>query len=241
VILRKVDERFSEVVRDWEGQTVVLIGGGPSLTLEDIGRVFEAYERGRVCVIAINSAYLLAPWADVCLFADSHWWKWHTDGIAVPALGLSAHDVRDRFASFSGQKCTIENSGGNITDPAVHVLRNKNGRASGFGISHDPRALVDGRNSGALGLNLSVLAGATKNLLLGFDGKPDGDKSHMLGAHPRPTPEAAYPLYVQAMREIKKAIKAAKLDVSVVNCSPGSAIDAWPRMSLEDALTEYAC
>jgi hypothetical protein len=234
VILRKIDERFSEVVRDWEGQTVVLIGGGPSLTLEDVGRVYSAYERGRVCVIAINSAYLLAPWADVCLFADSHFWKWHTDGVAVPALGLSAHDVRERFAKFAGQKCTIENSGGNVTDPKVHVLRNK----TGFGISRDPRALVDGRNSGALGLNLSILAGATKNLLLGFDGKPDGDKTHMLGAHPRPTPEAAYPLYVQAMREIKKAI--AGMGVDVINCSTSSAIDAWPRMSLEDALTEYA-
>jgi hypothetical protein len=70
-------DRLSSVQRVWEGQTVVCIGGGPSLTLEQIEAIPEGCP-----VIAINDAYLWAPSADVCYFADSRWWEWHTKGIA---------------------------------------------------------------------------------------------------------------------------------------------------------------
>lgn len=227
MILRRLpDSRFSEVVRLWEGETVVLIGGGPSLTFEQLGRV-----RGFRC-IAVNSAYLLAPWAAVLYAADSHWFRWHTNGIPV---GMWTADyVRHAFASFAGQKCSIENSGGNITDDAVHMLRNKHHPSLGYGLSTDPRYLVTGANSGVQALNLAILAGAKKIILLGYDGKPDGDRTHMLGPHPRPTPEAAYPLYVSAMDAARKQVE--ELGVTVINASPGSAINAWQKMRLEDAL-----
>ena len=233
MILRRLpDSRFSEVLPAWKGETVAILGGGPSLTAEQV----ELVRLSGVKCIAVNNSYLLAPWADLLYFADSHWHEWNTKGIDIPGLGLKAAQVCAMFASFAGQKCSIQNSGANIKDDAVHMMRNINGVGKhGFGLSVDPGALVTGRNGGFQALNIAVLAGATQPLLLGFDGRPNRDgKTHFFGEHPRPTPQAAYPLYRQAMSEAERALKAA--GVTVLNCTPDSCIDAFPNVALEVVL-----
>jgi hypothetical protein len=218
-------------VRGWVGETAVILGGGPSLHAEQLARVKQAYADGRARVVAVNDAYLVAWYADVHYAADSHWHRWHTEGIDKPVLGMKAAEVRERWATFAGQKCTIENSGANVTDDAVHMLRNK----EGMGLSPDPEVLVSGRNSGFQALNLAVLAGAKRIVLLGFDGAPAADgREHFHGGHPRPTPKEAYPLYRQAMSKAENALLEA--GVEVLNASPGSAIDSFPKVALEDVL-----
>lgn len=236
MILRRIEnDRFSEVLPAWDGQTTVLLGGGPSLTLAQVEMVKVAHEIGGVRVIAVNDTYLWAPWADAHYAADAHWHRWHTDGIAMPLLGMSADQVCKRWAAFAGQKCSIENNGGNVTDESVHLLRNAHGNRHGFGLSLDPRALVTGRNSGFQALNLAILSGVKKVILLGFDGRVGADgKTHWFGDHPKPTSCAAYPLYRQAMSAAESDIAAA--DVTVLNCSPGSAIDSFPKVALEEVL-----
>lgn len=234
MILRRIEgERFSEVLPLWAGDTCVLIGGGPSLTLEQVGMVEDAHRAGRVRCIAVNDAYLVAPWADVVFAADSHWYVWQEEGREKPFLGLTAFDVRERWQDFAGQRCTIENSGANVTDARVHMLRNKTHPEHSMGLSLDPRALVTGRNSGFQSLNLAVLAGARRVILLGFDGRA-GAASHWHGGHPRPTPSAVYAYYRQAMSAAAQALLEA--GVEVLNASPGSAIDSFPRVRLEDVL-----
>ncbi len=236
MILRRLDaDRFSEVLPAWAGQVVVILGGGPSLTVDQVERVAGAHAAGLARVIAVNDTYLLAPWADVQYAADGNWHRWQTAGAAKPLLGMNADHVRDRWAQFAGQKCSIESSGTVHIADSVHLLRNAHGAVHGFGLSLDPRALVTGRNSGFQALNLAILAGAEKVILLGFDGKPGADgRTHWFGDHPQPTPAAAYPLYRQAMSAAEVDIKAA--GVTVLNCSIGSAIDAFPKMTLEESL-----
>ncbi len=226
MILRRLEgSRFSEVLPLWGGLTAVIIGGGPSLTPEQIAIVGEMRATSEIRVIAVNDAYLLAPCADICYAADSHWFKWQEQGVEKP--GFTAQQVRARWASFAGQKCTIETSGGNVTDPVVHTLR----QAGDKGLSLDPQRLVTGRNSGFQSLNLAILAGSKRVILLGMDGKPAEDgKAHWFGDHPRPTPEGVYPLYRGAMRAARDAIRAA--GVTVLNATPGSAIDAFERADL---------
>jgi len=238
VILRRLpDSRFSEVVPEWEGGTAVILAGGPSLTVEQVEKVHQAHQAGRCRAIAVNDAYLLMPTADVCYFADSEWWAWNTKGHAKPLLGLTAAQVRERFAAFAGHKCSIRWSGMNITDDAVHILKAKNGENHDIGISLDPSMLAKGRSSGFQALNLAILAGAKTIILLGFDGKlgPDGE-THFFGDHPRITP--AEPFY-EAMR---KAFSAAEREIAatgvrVVNCNTNSAIDSFPKVALEQALS----
>lgn len=235
ILRRLLHSRYSEVLRGWEGATAVLIGGGPSLTLEQVGLVQHACEENGARCIAVNDAYLWTPFADICYFADSHWWKWHTEGIDKSLIGFNATQVRIRFAEFRGQKCSIQSSGGNITDDAVHMLRNRDFPQHGEGLSLDPQSLVTGRNGGFQALNLAVLAGAARIILLGYDGKPNHNGlAHWHGDHPRPSPAAGYPLYRQSFSFVTGTLRT--MGVRVVNCSPNSAIDAFPRMALAEAL-----
>jgi len=211
-------DRYSEIAPEWSGATAVLLGGGPSLTAEQVEHVQIARDASTVGVIAVNDAYRIAPFADVCYFADSEWWGWHKD--------------RPEFRAFAGQKCSISDSGANITDVDVHILRNAGTR----GISTDPGKICNGRNSGYQALNIAILAGARTVILLGFDARePTADsKTHWFGDHPRVEPVAVYAEYRKAFSAGESAISAA--GARVLNCSPGSAIDSFPKMDLTEAL-----
>jgi len=221
VLRREAAGAFSEVAREWQDATTVLIGGGPSLTVEQVAQVREARAAGAVRVIAVNDAYRLAPFADLCYFADSEWWGWHKD--------------RPDFQAFAGQKCSISDSGANIKDPAVHILRNANGRGHSFGLSLDPKQIVTGSNSGYQALNIAVLAGAKTIILLGFDAREPTGKTHWFGDHPKREPLAAYAEYRKAFSVGERAIAAA--GVRVINSSPGSGINSFPKLDLTDALS----
>jgi hypothetical protein len=115
------------------------------------------------------------------------------------------------------------------------LLRNRNFPNNGTGISLDPEILVTGSNSGFQALNLAILAGARTVILLGMDGNPAPDgKTHFFGDHPRVEPMTIYPLVRASFKAGAAAIKAA--GVRVINCSPGSAISAFERMDLLEAL-----
>lgn len=235
MILRRLPgERFSEVLPGWRGETVVILGGGPSLTLEQVALVAEAHKLGRVKCVAVNDAYLLAPWADLDYAADSHWHAWHTAGISKPKLGLTAEQVRARWAAFAGQKCTIQNSGRNVQDDAVHMLRNKTFPNHSMGLSRDPCALITGWSSGFQALNLATLAGALLALLLGFDARDGQAESHWHGGHPRDMPVMAYEQFRRAFSMAEHDLTAA--GVRVINCSPGSAINSFVKLPLAEAL-----
>lgn len=238
MILRRLPgSRFSTIGRAWAGATAILLGGGASLSPDQFACVKAARDTDAVRVIAINDSYLCAPWADVLYAADSHWWKWHTEGVAKPAIGLTALQVRVRFETFHGERCSIWNTGQNIVDTDVHLLRNFHGDTNGHGLSDDPEKLVTGWHGGYQALNLAILAGARTVILLGFDGRPAADgHAHWHGGHPRPTPQAAYEHYRRAFSAGEAAIEAA--GVKVINCSQGSAIDSFPKMGLEEALAE---
>lgn len=123
-----------------------------------------------------------------------------------------------------------------VEDAAVHLLRNKNFPSHSTGLSLDPEYLVTGSHSGWQALNVAVLAGAKTVILLGFDAREPAGKApgHWFGEHPKPTPIAAYAAYRQAFKSGAAAVKAT--GVRVLNCSPGSAIDAFEKTALEGAL-----
>jgi hypothetical protein len=237
MILERIPgERWSRVLRAWNGRTVALLAGGPSLTPAQFDLVREAREADRVRVIAINDSYLLAPWADVHYAADAKWHRWHTAGVDKPLLGLTAEDVRVRWAAFMGQKCTIQPTEQHVPD-SVHVMLNRDHPNYGKGISLDPKFLATGRHGGFQVLNMSILAGAARILLLGYDARSGANgERHWHGAHPTETdaPQSRYATFRESFREAQHAIAAT--GVPVVNCSPTSAIDTFPKMTIEQAL-----
>lgn len=236
MIFRRLgDSRFSEVLKAWDGELVVLIGGGPSLSLAQIDTVKAAHDAGRCKAIAVNDAYLWAPWAEVQYAADAKWHAWQVSGISKPTLWLTPEQIRQRWRDYAGEKCSIQNSMANIPDKSVHFLRNATYPDHGFGLSLDPKAIYTGRNSGFQALNIAVLTGAKRILLLGYDGAPSRDgKTHWHGDHPIVAPLSVYAHYRAAFSAAETPLL--ELGVEVINCSPGSAIDSFPKVPLEKAL-----
>lgn len=198
----------------WPGETAVCIGGGPSLTQEQVDFV-----RGKARVIAINDAYLLAPWADVLYFCDDRWWGWHKD--------------RPEYRAFAGLKVKMyESERVHQIEPGVKMMQNLGTR----GLSPIRRGLMTGQNSGYQAIGLAVHFGVKRIILIGYDMRFDGKRSHWHGGHPRPTAPNTYsgtmlpnfPSMVDGLKE---------RGVEVINCTPGSALTVFPMMDLACALS----
>lgn len=208
------DPVLAAVPRLWPGETVVCLGGGPSLTAED-----AAYVRGKARVIAIKEAghcslqgvAPVAPWADALYACDAKWWRWEH---GAPA--------------FSGLKFALEPQA--VRFPDVTVLKNLGEE----GLSLEPTGLKTGNNSGYQAINLAVLLGASRVILLGYDmwRRADGE-SNWFGKHPNHVP-SPYHLFLQRYGTIVEPLKAA--GVEVLNASRHTMLSAFPRVVLEDVL-----
>jgi hypothetical protein len=192
----------------WAGAVVVAIGGGPSLSLEQIRKCWDA--RGKIKLIAINDAIILAPWADMLYAADESWWQ-HPDH-------------RDAWA-FAGLKVSVSAVAG--------VLRLRNTGVMGY--DSDPQCLRTGGNSGYQALHIAAHAGAAKVLLCGYDMRG----CHWHGRHPEGLRHTVPEVYVKWVDRFEKLAPAlAKLGVDVVNTTPGSALKCFRRAALEDELAQ---
>lgn len=122
-----------------------------------------------------------------------------------------------------------------IDESAVHMLKSADKELQeNPGLSLDCRAILTGRNSGYQALNIAVLAGAKKIVLLGYDMRFDGGKQHWFGEHPIRNTEAEFATYAKRFRSTLPQLKT--LGVEVLNCSPISLIDAFPKVTIEAAL-----
>jgi hypothetical protein len=198
------------VSRGWEGETVVCIASGPSLSKEQV-EVSKQFK-----TIVINDNYLIAPWAEILYFADHKWWVWHKEGLikAWP------------WVSFTKTKVTIRHNP-MATDKDIFVLENEGAE----GLPKNPTGLKTGSNSGYQALNIAVLSGAKTILLLGYDMKYQGQRSHAHNGHPQKMHETAYKGYAKRFATLEKPIK--QLGVRVVNCTPGSGIECFERGEIE--------
>lgn len=194
------------VHKRWPGCTMVIFGGGPSLTESDVRYVGERSHLART--IAIKEAYLLAPWADVLYACDVSWWRYYQGA-----------------PTYTGLKYTLE-----APYPGVVQLEN----TGESGLELEPTGLRTGFNSGAQAINLAVHLGAVRILLLGFDcwRAPDGRSNWFTTK--RVHMESPYPVFLQAFAAMVEPLKAA--GVEVINCSRTTILRAFPRAELQDVL-----
>jgi hypothetical protein len=217
---------MSRVNRLWDGRTAVCIATGPSLTREQIERV----RASGAATIAVNDAYLLADFADVCYFADEKWYRWQMEGKDKPVLGLSASDVQDRWRGFRGQKVSIRIDGkARLVGPEVHLLWKS--KAMGP-LSLSPTELYTGAHSGYQAVNLAVLSGANRIILLGYDFREDGGRHHFFGGHP----DRSKVDYGNRRQYVFLAGALRPLGIEVLNATPESAIGCFRRVTLDESL-----
>ena len=199
---------------DWAGAVVVAIGGGPSLTHEQVD-----YCRGRAKIIAINNAVDLAPWADLLYFCDERWYRWHEETVR----------------RFEGRRVTMENEGLLAELPGLTCMKNdtkRTGEREGF--CESPDGLRTGGNGGYQVLQLAAHLGARRVVLLGYDMRPIDGKAHWHEEHPIPTPLDCLTGYADGFRTLVEPLR--RRGVEVINATPGSALDFFPRATLQEAL-----
>ena len=126
-------------------------------------------------------------------------------------------------------KCSIQNTGAEVADAEVHLLRN--GGVSGF--ARSPDTLNTGQNSGFQALNLVFHSGAAIAVLLGYDMKyaDNGQRSHWHEGHPMKVPEQWYRQHYAAhFRTIGEC------GMRILNASRDTLLDCFPRVTIEEAL-----
>jgi hypothetical protein len=203
------------VPRLWPGGTVACLATGPSLTREDCDAL-----RGHVDgVIAVNDAHRLAPWADVLYSSDRVWWPFYKG-------------VPDFQGLRYGIGATVGSSRAFTHLPSIAVLEHTGVE----GLEDAPTGLRSGLNSGYAAINLAVHGGAARILLLGYNVGLVGSRSHFFGAHPRglTSNPNLYPDFRRCFATLVAPLAARGIEV--LNCTPQTALECFPRAELASAL-----
>lgn len=188
----------------WPGETCVCLGGGPSLTRDDV-----EFARGKARVIAINDAYTLAPWADVLYACDGQWWRRNPAALEFVGLkySLTAKPAHSKY---------------------VQILR----YSGELGFDPDPRYLRTGWNGGYQAIHLAVHLGAKRIVLLGYDMQRSPRGKMNWYPNQGPKPQSPYSKFLQAFPTLVKPLRG--LGVQVINCSRSTKLTCFPQMKLED-------
>lgn len=201
------------IAQRWKGETVAIIAGGPSVQRVDVDSL-----KGLAKVIAVNDSYLLCPWADMMYAADQRWWQHHK-----------------YVLDFKGERWSQQQGTVDWPDEAeqagINIIQSTNKK----GISFDPDQIHTGWNSAFQALNLAVIQGAARVLLLGVDLAALGGKRHWFGDHPgKLNRKSPYPAFRKYFTEAAPLLHAAGIEV--VNCSLESTLGCFPKMTVAEAL-----
>lgn len=184
---------------------LVIIAGGPSLTREDV----EYVEKQDVDIMGINDAYRICDRLDYLYACDRRWWNHHWT----------------RVSELPCRKFAIEDM-----DSRVGVEQMEN---DGFdGLSFEWPKLRTGKNSGYQAINLAILLGYKKLILLGYDMQHDNGKVHWFGDHPKPLNNAPLKIF-KAWIQFYDSMPVPE-DVEIINCSRKTALTCFPRAQLEE-------
>ena len=205
--LGKID--YSVVNRLYPGETIYIIGGGPSLKGFDFNLL-----RGRR-TIAINKAVIYAWHADILYWTDSRFYTW----------------FKNEVDNYQGLKFALK-AGSQYTKD-INILK----KGKPYGIEEDPGTLAHGFNSGYAAINLAYHLGAYKIILLGFDMCNDGNETHFHDGYP--TIAAGNQIYTDkflpGFKQLHSELKAKNVDV--LNASSYSRLNVFPKISIEQALS----
>lgn len=191
----------------WKGQTAFIIGGGPSLKGMDWTPLHSKH------IIGCNDAYTLGPWVDVCYFGDDGWYFKHH---------------KTALLDFPGLK--VCSDGGCLREPGILVVK------------RTPRGFHTDKigwnvNTGASAINLAYLFGVSRVVLLGFDMQlgAEGESNWHPNAKDKPNPKN-YLKFLMWFEFLKKGLDEKAPELEVLNATPNSKLDLFPRVKLEDVL-----
>jgi hypothetical protein len=212
-----------------DGRTICCIGTGPSVTPQQV----ETARRKGFVLYACNDAYRLAP--DCALLHACNWQWWDARWDEVKGLPCEKWTTRKEAAAKY----------------PINWIDEQDGK--GRGLSREPQLyLHHGHGSGYQLLGMAHRAGARRVVLLGYDLKyaPDYNGTmrrigsgprHFFGEYPpelQHWPKVAVRdgVHFEMIRIYNETAKylSETGPAEVINCSPGSALTAFPMMDIAD-------
>lgn len=187
------------IQREWDGAAVAIFASGPSMSTAD---ATECHRLGLRSIAINNQAIDCAPWADVIYGSDLKWWRHYMPQVAaLPGRKVSLQIGQ----AISGVDCLW---------PSSHVFDER------------PSYLSTGGNSGYAALCLAAKLGATRIFLYGYD---MGMRSGRMRRHEYPANLNSRPRFAHWIPRFNQLAPYLKCrGVSVVNCTPGSALSCFP-------------
>lgn len=205
-------------------RTIACIGTGPSLTQDQVA----AARRSGFELFVCNNAFLLAPDAALLYAVNYAWWAHYFE------------QVRE----LPCEKWTTNHQA--ATEFGLNLIAERNAP----GLSRDRDVIHHGHGSGYSLVSMAHRAGADRILLLGYDCKyardyeaknqdPGSTPRHFFGEYPAsmqhwPSKQVQKGVHIELV-ELYRSIARQGL-VEVINCTPGSAIDAFPRLPIEEVI-----
>jgi hypothetical protein len=172
--------------------------------------------------IGVNSSFCLGDWVDICLFGDARWFNLEYGalrGFSGLVVGISPFQDHGEIGQTVG-----------VT---VRLMRRSR---KGKGLTTRPGELCWNHSSGGAAVNLAVQLGAKKVILIGYDMRAIEGEHNFHDKYPwnkdRPYRDP-YRIHGKPWKMI--AVRANKMEVEIINATPGSTIDAFPIMTLEEA------
>lgn len=190
---------------DWEGRTVVCIGGGPSLSDAQLSIIGVAHQHSGCRVIGVNDAYRRAPWIDAVYAGDCLWWNVHHGAI--------------KQAGIPAELWTCDN----VAAKRYGINRVRGANREGLGLWQ----VHTGGNSGYQAINLAFLWGAKRIVLVGYDMQPTGGRKHWFGDHPAPLVQSqSFGEWLHRFDKMARDLEAR--GVEVINCTEETALRCFP-------------
>ncbi|HSG31047.1 MAG TPA: hypothetical protein VLB82_05820, partial [Thermodesulfobacteriota bacterium] len=133
----------------YKGEAAVLFATGPSLNQHDINLVKQYHSEGVVKAFGCNDAYRVVDYLDVLYACDGRWWDYHYEKLK--------------------ETCTAELWTQELYVRKKHKDINYIAGKFADGISLNPNLIHFGSNSGFQVLNIALLMGIRKFILLGYN------------------------------------------------------------------------
>lgn len=209
--------RFYSIPRCFEGQTVFILGGGPSLSKINFSAISER------AILGINNAFSLGTWVDWCMFSDNRWWKWNFEEV-------EKWPNRDHMLSLCPGLLEEQEE----KWPWLKIVRRDEAR---FGLSVEPDTVCWNRSAGGAALNVAYLMGASRAILLGFDMRTIKGKHNWHDFHKKQERDQ---IYRSSMMPFLKCMSDAMkvTGFEIYNATEDSALDLFPKITLKEVLRD---
>jgi uncharacterized Rossmann fold enzyme len=194
----------------WAGKDAYIIGGGPSLKTFDWKLLHDKL------TIGINAAYILgSKICSIVIFGDMEFYSNHKKGLQ----------------QYGGPVFTNVDELYNCPDPWLYTMRRQPDGLSNNG------SLGWNWNTGASAINLALLLGAKRVILLGYDMAPNGKKFNWHEYSNPHNSDELYERFKEAFQDVVRDWKIKFADREIINVTDKSELQGFPKVGLREWFT----